>query len=208
MGLDKNRDKRMEFGMEQNEIRKKIKKALDKGRYEHTRGVMYTAGCLAMAHGCSVEKAMLAGLLHDCAKCIPNDEKLKLCKKNNIVVNEVERQSPYLLHAKLGAYLAETEYGIKDPEVLHAIRVHTTGAADMSLLDKIVFIADYIEPGRSKATNLPQIRQVAFRDLDECLLMILHDTLKYESGRGSALDPATQIAYEYYKQYRKGESKA
>lgn len=194
--------------MEQNDIRKKLKKSLDKGRYEHTRGVMYTAACLAMAYGYSVEKAMLAGLLHDCAKCIPNDEKLKMCNKNDIAINEVERQSPYLLHAKLGAYLAEEEYGVKDPEVLHAIKVHTTGAADMSLLDKIVFIADYIEPGRTKAVDLTLIRQLAFQDLDACLLRILHNTLVYESGRGSLIDPATQIAYEYYRQYQKGKDEA
>ena len=68
--------------MELNEIRKKLKKELDKGRYEHTKGVMYTAGCLAMAHEYSMEKAMLAGLLHDCAKCIPNDQKIEMCEKN------------------------------------------------------------------------------------------------------------------------------
>ena len=70
--------------MELQEIRKKLKKTLEKGRYEHTKGVMYTAGCLAMAHGYSIEKAMLAGLLHDCAKCIPDDEKIKICEKNDI----------------------------------------------------------------------------------------------------------------------------
>ena len=194
--------------MEQNEIRKKLKKSLDKGRYEHTKGVMYTAGCLAMAYGYSVEKAMLAGLLHDCAKCIPNDEKLKLCKKNDIAINEVERESPYLLHAKLGAYLAEEEYGVKDPEILHAIKVHTTGAADMNLLDKILFVADSIEPGRSKADDLPRIRRLAYQDLDACLLQILYNTLTYETGRGSLIDPATQIAYEYYRQYQKGKDEA
>ena len=191
--------------MEQNEIRKKLKKTLDKGRYVHTKGVMYTAGCLAMAYGYSVEKAMLAGLLHDCAKCIPNEEKLEMCEKNDIAINEVEAQNPFLLHAKLGAFLAEEEYGVKDPDVLHAIKVHTTGAPDMSLLDKIVFIADYIEPGRCKAAHLDQIRQLAFRDLDACLLMILRDTLQFERGRGSMIDPATQIAYEYYRQYQKGK---
>ena len=71
--------------MELTEIRKKLKKAQDKERYEHTKGVMYTAGCLAMAHGYDIEKSMLAGLLHDCAKCIPNDEKLKLCEENDII---------------------------------------------------------------------------------------------------------------------------
>ena len=69
--------------MELHEIRKKVKKELDKNRYEHTKGVMYTAGCLAMANEYPIEKAMLAGLLHDCAKCIPNDEKIRICEKHD-----------------------------------------------------------------------------------------------------------------------------
>lgn len=191
--------------MDRNDIRKKLKKELDKGRYEHTKGVMYTAGCLAMAHGYSVEKAMLAGLLHDCAKCIPNDEKIRMCEKNDILITAVEYDSPYLLHAKLGAYLAETEYKVSDPEILHSIKVHTTGEPDMSLLDKIVYIADYIEPGRDKAPNLEEVRRLAFEDLDACMAKILSDTLKYLSSRGGSIDSTTKMTYEYYKQYKKGE---
>lgn len=191
--------------MDRNDIRKKLKKELDKGRYEHTKGVMYTAGCLAMAHGYSVEKAMLAGLLHDCAKCIPNDEKIRMCEKNDILITAVEYDSPYLLHAKLGAYLAETEYKVSDPEILHSIKVHTTGEPDMSLLDKIVYIADYIEPGRDKAPNLEDVRRLAFEDLDACMAKILSDTLKYLSSRGGSIDSTTKMTYEYYKQYKKGE---
>ena len=111
--------------MELVEIRKKLKKVQDKDRYEHTKGVMYTAGCLAMAYGYDMQKAMLAGLLHDCAKCIPNDEKLRLCEENDILISSVERENPFLLHAKLGALLAKTEYDVTDPLILHAIKVHT-----------------------------------------------------------------------------------
>lgn len=75
---------------------------MDKGRYEHTKGVMYTAGCMAMAYETSIEQAMLAGLLHDCAKCIPDDEKLQICEDRNFP-HAVEYESPFLLHAKLGA---------------------------------------------------------------------------------------------------------
>lgn len=183
------------------EMKKKLKKAQDKERYEHTKGVMYTAGCLAMAHGYDMNKAMLAGLLHDCAKCIPNEEKLTLCEKHHILVSAVEAENPYLLHAKLGALLAEIEYDITDPEILHAIKVHTTGEPDMSTLDKIIFIADYIEPGRDKAPNLQKVREIAFRDLNVCMAQILRDTLIYlKSGKG-AIDPGTQITYEFYKQY-------
>lgn len=187
--------------MEQNEICKRLKKVLDKGRYEHTKGVMYTAGCLAMAHGCAIEPAMLAGLLHDCAKCIPNDEKIQLCLENDIPITPVEYESPYLLHAKLGAFLAETEYEVSDPDILHAIRVHSTGSPDMNMLDKIIFIADYIEPRRNKAPNLEQIREMAFRDLNVCMAQILRDTLMYLAGSDNVIDSMTQITYNFYRHY-------
>lgn len=195
-----------EYIMEPNQIRKTLKKRLEKGRYEHTKSVMYTAGCLAMAHGYPIETAMLAGLLHDCAKCIPNDEKIRLCEENEIPITRVEYESPYLLHAKLGAYLAETEYRVKDPQILHAIKVHTTGEPDMSVLDKIIYIADYIEPRRDKTSNLDVVRKLAFRDLDLCMANILKDTLKYLSSRGGSIDPMTKMTYDYYKQYQKGNN--
>lgn len=191
--------------MNYSEMKKKLKKSQDKERYEHTKGVMYTAGCLAMAHGYDVSKAMLAGLLHDCAKCIPNDEKIALCKENNILITPAEAESPFLLHAKLGAHLAEVEYNVSDPEILHAIKVHTTGEPDMSVLDKIIFIADYIEPGRDKAPNLQHVRELAFRDLNACMARILRDTLIYlKSGKGN-IDPTTQITYEFYKQFEEDD---
>lgn len=188
--------------MELHEIRKKLKKSLEKGRYEHTKGVMYTAGCLAMAHGYSIEKAMLAGLLHDCAKCIPDEEKLKICEKNHIPITPVEYEAPdKLLHAKLGAYLAKAKYEVNDPEILHAIKVHTTGEPEMSILDKIIYIADYIEPGRDKAPNLEYVRRLAYKDLNACMSEILYDSLNYLQARGGSIDPTTKITYDYYKQY-------
>jgi predicted HD superfamily hydrolase involved in NAD metabolism len=145
---------------------------------------------------------MLAVLLHDCAKCIPNDKKIKLCKKNNIELSHIEIENPFLIHAKLGAFLATSEYGITDNEICHAIEVHTTGAPAMNMLDKIVFIADYMEPNRNKAENLDEIRLLAFEDLDHTILKILGDTLKYldiSRDKGS-IDPRTVETYEYYKQ--------
>ena len=189
--------------MDFNVIKKKIKKELDKDRYEHTKGVMYTAGCLAMAHEYDIEKAMFAGLLHDCAKCIPNEEKIKLCKNNNIIINDIEYSNPGLLHAKLGAFLAEEKYDIQDPIILHAIKVHTTGCPDMNMLDKILYIADYIEPKRNIAPRLEYIRKIAFEDLNLCISEILYDSLHYLSSQKGQIDPMTQHTYELYKQYRR-----
>ncbi len=186
-------------GFRLKKLRKKVRKAQDAKRYEHTLGVEYTAAALAMRYGADMEAAQAAGLLHDCAKCIPDDRKLKLCEKYGIAVTETERRCPFLLHSKLGGYLAREEYGIRDQDVINAIVNHTTGREDMSLLEKIVFVADYIEPGRQHAPNLPQIRALAFEDLDRALVRILEDTLEYLKDAEEELDPMTEITLKYYQ---------
>jgi predicted HD superfamily hydrolase involved in NAD metabolism len=169
-------------------------------RYQHTLGVLYTAASLAMAHGCSLDRAEAAGLLHDCAKKIPDEKKLRMCDKNGIEITECERRNPYLLHTKLGAWIAENEFGVRDEEVLDAIRYHTTGRPEMTMLEQIIFIADYIEPHRDKAMHLDEVRRTAFRDLDECCYMILRDTLNYLNSRSGEIDVMTEQAYDYYKE--------
>ncbi len=183
------------------EIKKKIKKILDKDRYQHTLGVAYTAACLAMRYGADMESAITAGLLHDCAKCIPTDEKFRLCSKYGIELTEFEKKNSALIHAKLGAYLAENKYGIEDRDIIDAVRTHTTGEPAMSLLQQIIFTADFIEPRRDQAPNLSEIRQMAFEDLDRAVEKILYDTLNYLGKKKDApIDPATRKTYEYYSQ--------
>ena len=179
-------------------LQKKMKKELDSARYQHTLGVMYTAASLAMCYGADLEQAMVAGLLHDCAKCIPNDKKIRMCKEHGIEISKVELDAPYLLHSKLGAYLAKEKYGVKDPEIISAIQWHTTGRQNMTTLEKIIFTADYIEPGRYKAENLPQVRKLAYHDLNLTVCRILEDTLHYlDSGHGE-IDPMSRSAFRYY----------
>lgn len=180
-------------------IQKKLAKYLDEDRFQHTLGVMYTCAALAMTHGYDLQDAQAAGLLHDCAKCIPNKKKLKLCDSNNIPVSEFERTHPFLLHAKLGAYVAREKYGMEDEEILSSITWHTTGKPAMSLLEKIVYIADYIEPHRDKAPHLTEVRRLAFQDLDECMYEILKDTLNYLEENPKDIDSATKDAFVYYK---------
>ena len=177
---------------------------LDKERYEHTIGVMYTAASLAMRYDEDIEKALLAGLLHDCAKCIPGDTKIKLCKKYHLSVSDVEKENPSLLHAKLGAFLAAKKYHMKDKEIINAIASHTTGCPHMSLLDKIIYIADYIEPGRKELPNMAEVRKLAFTDIDTCLYRILEDSLEYLDSKNIAVDPMTEKTYLYYKNKRNG----
>ena len=108
------------------EIKKLLSSRLKKDRYEHTIGVMYTAAALAMNYGEEIQAALTAGLLHDCGKYCSAEEQIQLCRKKNIALSDAEEQMPALVHAKLGVYLAEHEYGITDQSVLDAIRWHTT----------------------------------------------------------------------------------
>ncbi|WP_394923038.1 bis(5'-nucleosyl)-tetraphosphatase (symmetrical) YqeK [uncultured Robinsoniella sp.] len=181
-------------------MQEKLKKYLDEDRFTHTQGVMYTSAALAMRYGEDVRKAQAAGLLHDCAKCIPNDKKISICEKNGIPISDAERKNPFLLHAKAGAQIAKEKYKITDPDILNAIAYHTTGRPGMSLLEKIVYIADYIEPWRYKAQNLELSRKMAFSDIDEALYIILRDTLSYLKSTKNELDPMTARAFEYYKE--------
>lgn len=183
-------------------LKRKIKKELDRDRYQHTLGVAYTAACLAMRYGKDLDKAYTAGLLHDCAKCIPTDEKFRLCDKYGIELSRFEKENPALIHARLGAYIAENKYGIDDDDILAAIRTHTTGEPEMSLLQKIIFTADFIEPRRDQAANLKEIRQLAFSDLDRAVEKILYDTLNYLGKKDAPVDPMTKMTYEYYSSQR------
>lgn len=181
-------------------IKKKLRHHLDKDRYEHTLGVMYTAAALAMVYRTDVNKALLAGLLHDCAKCIPGEKKVRLCEKYGLSVNQAEKKNSGLLHSKLGAYLAKAKYGVEDQEILDAICYHTTGRPQMTLLDKIIYIADYIEPNRCEAPNLEDARRMAFVDIDACLYMILKDSLSYLESKSLAIDPMTEKTFQYYQE--------
>ncbi len=169
------------------------------GRFTHTLYVAGTAASIAMCYGLDTDKAETAGLLHDCAKCMNLSKMLKICDKAGVELSEYERNSGSLLHSKAGAVLAQTKYGVKDEDILNAIRYHTTGRPGMSLLEKIVFVADYIEPGRDSAPNLPVVRKLAFESIDDCVLQILKDTLSYLESTGAQVDPMTQKTYEYYR---------
>lgn len=181
------------------DLRKNLKDKLSKSRYEHTLGVEFTSAALAMRYECDIDKARIAGLLHDCAKCIDDDEKLSECIKHNIEVNDFEKKCKSLLHSKLGAYYAGSIYDIDDEEILNAIKYHTTGRANMTLLEKIVFVADYIEPSRNQAKNLTEIRKMSFINIDKAVLKILEDTLSYLTETSDVIDDGTWSSYNYYK---------
>ena len=145
-----------------------LEQELNYKRFVHTLAVAGTAASLAMCYGADIEKAEIAGLLHDCAKCLDVRKMQRLCEKAGLEISPYERSSGSLLHSKAGSVLAAEKYGVTDPDLLNAIRYHTTGRPGMSLLEKIIFVADYIEPGRFSAKNLPLVRKMAFADIDRC----------------------------------------
>ena len=184
--------------MEREEMLIYLKKKLTPKRYVHSIGVEYTAACMAFVYGEDVQRARLAGLLHDNAKCLSNEDKLKKAIKHDIPISPCEEENPDLLHGKLGAYYARKKFGVTDEEILSAITYHTTGKPDMTLLEKIIFVADYIEPNRRMISQLPAIRREAFTDLDKCVIHVLRHTLEYLAVKGVAIDEMTEKTYDFY----------
>ena len=178
----------------------KMQQELKPGRYVHTLGVANMAYSLALRWNYPANTAMVAGMLHDCAKCISDEKRLSICEKNNIPITEIEYKYPHLLHGKVGAYYCKHKYDVFDEQIMHAITVHTTGCPAMNLLDKIIFVADYIEPGRDKQPRLDVLRSEAFSDLDNCVYMILEDSVAYLNSNPDMVDPTTIETYNYYKE--------
>ena len=139
-----------------------LKEVLSEKRYAHSLSVADTAAKLAIINDADAEKAYLAGLMHDYAKDIPEDKLLAIAQEQGIIKDEAEILAPYILHGPVGAYLLRERKIITDEEILQAIALHTTGAAEMTLLDNIIYMADYIEPGR-KHGNVDNIRTITYK---------------------------------------------
>ncbi len=180
-------------------LKSQVKAQLPTKRYEHTLGVVATSIQLANRYQASVESAQIAALLHDIAKYVPNDRLKEMLE--DAQETQYLNYSPLVWHAPAGAIVAQKDYQIEDSEILNAIKYHTTGKAAMTTLEKIVFLADYIEPNRSQP-GVEAIRELAAHDLDVAVAQTLADTVAYLSGKGKGdIHPDTLAAYEYYRQY-------
>jgi predicted HD superfamily hydrolase involved in NAD metabolism len=180
-------------------IREKLKEILKPDRYEHSISVSFTSICLAMRYGEDLHRAELAGLVHDCAKQFKHDELIRHCKEDGITLTEDMLKAPQVIHSVYGAAYARKLFGIEDPEILSAVYYHTLGRAEMTMLEKIVFTADYIEVRRYKASRLSEIRKLAFTDLDRCVYEIMKDTMQYLKQSGSYICRDSLDAFQYYK---------
>lgn len=155
-----------------------LRSVMPRHRYLHSIGAGLTARCIAELYGADPAKCMVAGLLHDIARDMGSEELLKKAANFSILVSKVEAAQPVLLHGPVGAEVAKRAFGIDDPEVLNAVRVHTTGLPGMGLVEKVVFVADYVEPFR-EFEGVEGLRRLAFIDIDSALLKSIELTLDY-----------------------------
>ncbi|BBB89734.1 MAG TPA: bis(5'-nucleosyl)-tetraphosphatase (symmetrical) YqeK [Methylomusa anaerophila] len=168
----------------------KLAAKLSPKRFQHSLRVSETAAILAKRFDADEEKARVAGLLHDCARDITDKQLLQLAKDFAIVTTDVDIYHPTLLHAPVASYLAQTEYNTDDPEILRAISLHTTGGPSMNVLDKIIYLADFIEPGRN-FPGVDKLRSLAAADLDTAVLAAFDQSLQYIIAQGNLIHPAT-----------------
>jgi len=167
-----------------------IQKKLSSKRFEHSMSSMKTASDLADFYNLDKRKAQIAALLHDCAKEIPKNEILKFALKYSIPLDDITEKETVLLHGPIGAKIAEFEYGILDKEILDAIDCHTTGKKDMTELDKIVYLADYIEPSRD-FSDVEKLRFLTKEDLDKAVRFALELTISELIKNGRLIHPRT-----------------
>lgn len=178
----------------------KLQVSLSKKRFLHTLEVMNVAAALADHYQEDIEKAKIAGLLHDCAKEYSDSLRTQLCKELHVPIDSVMQQSPHLIHSFLGAEIAKLEYKVEDEYILNAIRYHTTGRAKMTLLEKIIFLADYIEPTRVPFEGLDTVRRLAYLQIDQALYKALDLTIHYVKSKKGILHPFTVQAKEDLEQ--------
>lgn len=171
-------------------IRANLSLAMAEERWQHSVGVAETAERLAVRYNVDPDKARLAGILHDIARDFDDNELLRRAKKASLQVSEYGFAMPLLLHGPIAAVMAQEEYGVNDPEVLNAIAVHTVGSEYMSQLDKVLFVADKIEPNR-KHGSVDEVRKQAEKDLDLALLSCLDDSIRYALKIGCLLHPTS-----------------
>jgi nicotinate-nucleotide adenylyltransferase len=187
---------------------------LSRSLYFHSVSVMDTADDLAEHYGLSgqmLEKVRIAGLLHDCAKEICENSTFeqiaKICARGNIILDEFFRKAPVLAHCYAGAVLAQENYGINDPEILSAIENHTFGKPDMATLDKIVYLADFIEPTRPLNEARKKAKQLAYENLDKAMIFVLKFTIEKNLAQGKpvyakSLETLKQLEEKYGESYK------
>ena len=181
--------------MDYSEAKKLVKARLSEKRWTHTKNVKKMAVKLARRWGTDPEKAAMAAILHDSAKELPKQELLQIFADNAIIAENAPARPSPVWHGIAAAILAETQWGITDPDILSAIRCHTTGKPGMSKLDKIIYLADMTSAERDWP-GVEKLRKLELKDLDAAMLAALKQTNDFVLSQGKPLDPMSKAAYE------------
>ena len=190
------------------EMIEKLKSTQKERRFKHTLGVAKEAERLAEKFGVDKDKARIAGLLHDCAKNLDEksgEEFSAICTKYGVTLDELAKKERALIHAFLGAAVAYKDYGIDDHEILEAIYYHTTARANMTPLEKIVYIADMTEPGRELEQS-NEIRRLAEENVDEALIYAIGCSIKHVIRKGTLIHPDSIHALNYLIENRRNNA--
>lgn len=173
-----------------------IKKNLNEKRFMHSMGVSEVAVKLAKVYGEDVFKAKMAGLVHDCAKYMSGQQILDIMRECGEEIDIVSQKNPEIMHGFAGAYIAKNIMKINDQYILDAVTYHTTGRQNMTMLDKITYIADYIEPSRNfRGVNI--LRREAYNNIDKALIMAFDNTIRFVISKGELLHSRTIEARNY-----------
>lgn len=178
------------------EMKEYLKKNLKKSRYEHSLGVCETAVKLAKIYGENEEKSYIAGLIHDCAKNMADEEIIKTIEDAGIKINILSLKMPQLLHGLAGSIIASNAMQVKDRDILDSITYHTTGRENMSLLEKIIYLADFIEPSRD-FKGVEELRELSYKNLDKALLCAFNNSIKFVIEKHEILHLDTVKARNY-----------
>lgn len=181
--------------MEQSRALELVKPHLTESRYTHTIGVMETAIILAERFGEDKKKAEIAAVFHDYAK-YRDKEQMRQLVRDDLPCKDILEYSSELLHAPCGAYYVEKELDIRDQEIIDAIKYHTTGRPNMSGLEKVIFLADYIEPNR-QFPGVDEVRELAESNLDEAIIQMLENMISFLISKRQLLYPLTLETYNH-----------
>jgi predicted HD superfamily hydrolase involved in NAD metabolism len=174
-----------------------LQASLTPKRYKHSLGVADTAAKLAELYGYDSEKAYIAGLVHDCAKDMTLEHLLKKANAYNVMLDDLTIKSAALAHGPVGAQIAKHEFGISDEDIISSVFFHTTGKADMTLLEKIIYLSDFIEPGRNY-DGVNKLREIAHKDLNSAVYQNLSNTIKFVVSMNAPLHIKTVEARNFF----------
>ena len=179
------------------EIELKLKNMLPERRLRHSLNVAKCAIGLSKIYNCDENKAEIAGLIHDCAKYFDNEQVKECVEKYNISLDELEKNNIALSHSTIGAYVAKEEFNINDEDIINAIKYHTTGKENMSLLEKVIYMADLIEEGRN-FPGVDELRKLTYEGkLDDAIVLSFNNTIKFVINNNQLIHPRTVKARNY-----------